>query len=50
METLKPDTDVVGLIVGTESLPAETAYTFTWHAGDAEPVILFQNAPVPPPT
>jgi hypothetical protein len=51
-ETLKPDTEVVGLIVGTASLPpdaVDTVYTFTWKAGDAEPVILFQNAPVLPP-
>ena len=35
---------VIGLKVNGVTLPASTIYSFTWVAGQAEPVIVFQNS------
>jgi hypothetical protein len=52
MEETRPDYQVEGLEVNGMDVIADTVYSFTWQAGDPEPVIVFRNVPGeigPPP-
>ncbi len=47
-ETLQPETHVVGLKVNDTLYPADTVYSFTWQAGEIQPVVVFRNEPGEP--